>query len=105
MNRAILLTFTILCTLSIQKNAIADMTQDEVCVKLGEISGQASQLRLDGVDMENATSQFQNSPKITELGLPDKRIEGAVRIAYMAKMKPESMRNYFVEECRKDILK
>ena len=105
MNRAILFTCTMLCTLLIQKNAIAEMTQDEVCVKLGEISGQASQLRLDGVDMENATSQFQNTPEITELGLPDKRIEGAVRIAYMAKMKPESMRSYFVEECRKDILK
>ena len=75
MKRAILLTFTILCTLLIQKNAIAEMTQDEVCIKLGEISGQASQLRLDGVDMENATSQFQNTPEITELGLPDKRIE------------------------------
>ena len=105
MNRAILFTFTLGCViLAIQQKAMAEMTQDEICVKLGEISGQASQLRLDGMDMENATSQFKSTPEITELGLPDKRIDGAVRIAYMAKMQPESMRSYFVEECRKDIL-
>lgn len=32
-------------------------------------------------------------------------VNGAVRISYMAKMNPDSMRNYYISQCEKDILR
>ena len=105
MIQALLASTLLFGLLLIQKNALAELTQDEICIKLGEISGQASQLRLDGTEMESAVNQIKNAPEISELGLPDEeRIDAAVKIAYMAKMKPQSMRDYFTMECRKDIV-
>ena len=80
----------------------ADMTPEEKCSKLGDIAKQASQMRLDGKDMNKAIETLQ---KADNKGLSADRVSGAVRISYMAKMKPDSMRDYYISECKKDILR
>ena len=80
----------------------AEMTAEERCSALGDIAKQASQMRLDGKDVNKAMETLQKADK---MGLSEDRINGAVRISYMAKMKPDSMRDYYISECKKDILR
>ena len=80
----------------------AEMTPEEKCSKLGDMAKQASQMRLDGKDMNKAVKALQ---KADNTGLSEDEISGAVQISYMAKMKPASMRKYYISECKKDILR
>ena len=80
----------------------AELTPEEKCSKLGDIAKQASQMRLDGTDINKATETIQ---KADNTGLSEDKVSGAVRISYMAKMKPESMRDYYISECKKNILR
>ena len=85
-----------LLTALLSTHAIAaEMTAEEQCSKLGDIAKQASQMRLDGKDMNKAMETLQ---KADNSGLSADRVKGAVRISYMAKMKPDSMRNYYINE-------
>jgi hypothetical protein len=43
--------------------------------------------------------------KADNAGIADDKVSGAVRVSYMAKMKPDDMRNYYISECNKDILR
>jgi hypothetical protein len=79
-----------------------EMSAEERCSKLGDIAKQASQMRLDGKDMNEALDTMQ---KADNAGLPDDMVNGAVRVSYMAKMNPNSMRNYYISQCEKDILR
>ncbi len=80
----------------------AEMSPEERCSKLGDIAKQASQMRLDGIDMNEALDTMQ---KADNADLPDDMVNGAVRISYLAKMNPDSMRNYYISQCEKDILR
>lgn len=76
------------------------MSPEEKCSKLGDIAKQASQMRLDGKDVSEALDTMH---KADNSGLPDDRVNGAVRVSYMAKMNPDSMRSYYISQCEKDI--
>lgn len=91
-----------LTTLLSTQAIAAEMTPEEQCSKLGDIAKQASQMRLDGTDMNKAVETIQ---KADNTGLSEKRVKGAVHISYMAKMKPDSMRDYYISQCKKDILR
>jgi hypothetical protein len=52
--------------------------------------------------MNEALDTIQNADNA---GLPDEMVNGAVRVSYMAKMKPDSMRDYYISQCEKDILR
>ncbi len=78
----------------------AEISPEERCSKLGDIAKQASQMRLDGMDMNKAIETLQEADTT---GLPEDKVSDAVRISYMAKMKPDSMRDYYVSQCKKDI--
>jgi hypothetical protein len=93
--------FIVTAVLSQQAIAV-DMSPEERCSMLGDIAKQASQMRLDGKEMNEAVDTLQKADKA---GLPEKMVSGAVRISYMAKMKPDGMRNYYISECEKDILR
>jgi hypothetical protein len=93
--------FIVIAILS-QQAIAAEMSPEERCSKLGDIAKQASQMRLDGKDMTEALEILQKADKA---GLPEDMVNGAVRISYMAKMKPDGMRNYYISECEKDILR
>ena len=80
----------------------AEMSPEEKCSKLGDIMKQASQMRLDGKDMNEALATIE---KADNAGLPDDMVNGAVRVSYAAKMDPISMRNYYISQCRKDIIR
>ncbi len=80
----------------------AEMSPEEKCSKLGDIAKQASQMRLDGKDLDEALDTIQ---KADNAGLPDDMVNGAVRISYLAKMNPDSMRTYYISQCEKDILR
>jgi hypothetical protein len=80
----------------------AEIWPEERCSKLGDITKQASQMRLDGKDMNEALDTMQ---KADNADLPGDMVNGAVRVSYMAKMKPDSMRNYYISQCEKDILR
>ena len=99
MRYAALVLLTVLFS---QQAVAADMTPEERCSVLGDIAKQASQMRLDGKDMNKAIETLQ---KADNTGLSADRVSGAVRISYMTKMKPDSMRDYYISECKKDILR
>ena len=95
-------TLVLLTVLFSQQALAADMTTEERCTAQGDIAKQASQMRLDGKDMNKAMETLRKADKT---GLSEDKINGAVRLSYMAKMKPDSMRKYFISECKKDILR
>jgi hypothetical protein len=92
----------LLAALLSQQAIAAELSPQEQCSKLGDIAQQASQMRLDGKDMNAAMETLQ---KADNAGIADDKVSGAVRVSYMAKMKPDDMRNYYISECNKDILR
>ena len=81
------------------------MSQEEQCTKLGDVAEQASRSRLEGLNMDKAIDAALSSNETDKLDISEKRVSAAVRISYMAKMEPESMRNYYISQCKKDILR
>jgi hypothetical protein len=95
-------TIFIVTALLSQPAIAVEMSPEERCSKLGDIAKQASQMRLDGKEMNEALATMQ---KADNADLPGDMVNGAVRVSYMAKMKPDSMRNYYISQCEKDILR
>lgn len=90
----------ILTALLSQPIIAAEMSPQERCSKLGDIAKQASQMRLDGKDVNDALDTIH---KADNASLPVDKVNGAVRVSYMAKMNPDSMRDYYIKQCEKDI--
>ncbi|MEA1890516.1 MAG: hypothetical protein U9N50_12155 [Pseudomonadota bacterium] len=88
-----------------QQSAAGELSQEEQCTKLGEVAEQASRSRLEGLNMNRAIDAALIDHDAEKLGISEKRVMAAVRISYMAKMKPESMREYYISQCKKDILR
>ena len=80
----------------------AEMSPEDMCSKLGDIAKQASQMRLDGKDKNEALAAIE---KADNAGLPDDRVSGAVLVSYAAKMAPDSMRDYYISQCKQDIIR
>lgn len=97
MHYAGLIALTVLLS---QPVIAAEMSPEERCSKLGDIAKQASQMRLDGKDVNEALDTLQNADNSD---LPEDKVNGAVRVSYMAKMDPDSMRDYYIGQCNKDI--
>lgn len=102
MNRSILIIFL---ALSCQQTVAAELSAEEQCSRLGKVAEQASQLRLTGVEMDKALKTVKQNYKFDGSDADEYRVNGAVRISYMAKMKPDKMREYYVSQCLKDVLK
>lgn len=92
----------LLATLLSQQAMAAAMSPQQRCSKLGDIAKQASQMRLDGEDMAAVMESLQQADNA---GITDDEIGAAVRVSYMAKMKPDDMRDYYISECSKDIIR
>lgn len=95
--------FTIVMLLSFP--AFAGMTHEEHCEKLGEVAREASEMRISGADKETTTTALIEMYGQAGSGVTADNVRGQVMVAYMAKMKPEKMRDYVSDQCTKDILK
>ncbi|MBK1852558.1 hypothetical protein FE845_14510 [Marinobacter sp. 1-4A] len=78
----------------------ADMTKDERCEKLGEVTAQASVMRIAGKDTETATSALLEIYDQPGSGLSTKQIRAYTNWAYMMRMEPEKARKYAVDQCK-----
>lgn len=85
--------------------ALADMSAAERCEKEGDVAKEASNLRISGVDKDTATNSLIEIHEQSATGLSANTIRGLVMVSYMAKMKPDKMRDYAIDQCRKNILK
>lgn len=83
----------------------ADMTDEERCLKRGEVAEKATNMRISGVDKDTATKNLIKMYDRPGSGVTTNNVRGMVMISYMAKMEPKKMRDYVVAECKKDILK
>ncbi len=83
----------------------ADMTPEERCEKRADVAMQASDMRISGVDKETATDSLIELYDRPGTGVTANNVRGMVMLSYLAKMKPEKMRDYVFDECKKDILK
>jgi hypothetical protein len=83
----------------------AGMAPEEKCEKRGDVAKQASEMRISGVDKETATNSLIDTYDRPGTGVTANNVRGLVMMSYMAKMKPENMRNYTIDQCKKDILK
>ncbi|MCW8933938.1 MAG: hypothetical protein OQK98_04360 [Gammaproteobacteria bacterium] len=83
----------------------ADMTDEERCLKLGEVAEKASNMRISGADKDTATSTLIKMYDQPGSGVTTSNVRGMVMISYMARMEPKKMRDYAIAECKKDILK
>jgi len=81
----------------------ADITPEERCEKQGDVAKEASSMRISGVDKETATDSLIKKYDRPGTGVTANRIQGMVMVSYMAKMKPEKMRDYVIDQCKKDI--
>lgn len=82
----------------------ADMTDEERCLKLGEVAEKATSMRISGVDKDTATSNLIKMYDRPGSSVTTSNIRGMVMLSYMAKMGPKQMRDYAVSQCKKDIL-
>lgn len=83
----------------------AEMSDEERCVKQGEVAEKAASMRISGVDKDTATKTLTRMYDRPGSGVTANNIRGMVMVSYMAKMKPKEMREYAIAECKKDILK
>ena len=86
-------------------SVIADMAPEERCEKQGDVAEQASSMRISGVDKETAIESLNKIYDHPDTGVTANRIAGLVTVSYMAKMTPENMRKYAIDQCKNDILK
>ncbi|RLA22646.1 MAG: hypothetical protein DRQ62_07675 [Gammaproteobacteria bacterium] len=84
---------------------LADMTPEERCEERGELAHKASKLRIQGIDKDTAIGSLTEEYDRPDTSITALNVRGLVTVSYMAKMKPEQMRNYAISECKKDILK
>lgn len=83
----------------------ADMAAEERCEKQGDVAEQASNMRISGIDKETAIDALNKEYDSPETGITENNIRGLVTVSYMAKMTPENMRNYAIDQCKKNGLK
>ena len=83
----------------------ADTATEEQCEIRGDVAEQASDMRISGVDKEAAIESLNKIYDHPDTGVTANNIRGLVTVSYMAKMTPENMRNYAIDQCKKDILK
>lgn len=93
------------CAIFLSLPVSAESTPEERCEKQGDVAEKAANLRISGSDKETATKTLTEVYDHPGSGVTVKDIEGMVMVSYMAKMKPDQMRNYIIAECKKDILK
>jgi len=86
-------------------SVFADMAPEDRCEKQGDVAEQASNLRISGVDKETAIESLNKIYDHPDTGVTANNIRGLVTVSYMAKMTPENMRKYVIDQCKKDILK
>ena len=96
-----ILAFAVFISVSV----IADMTPEERCEKQGDVAEQASYMRISGVDKETAIESLKKIYNHPDTAVTANSISGLVTVSYMAKMTPESMRIYAIDQCKKDLLK
>ena len=84
---------------------LADMTPEERCEEQGDVAEKASNLRISGDDKETAISTLTKEYDHSGTSITALNVRGLVTVSYMAKMKPEKMRDYAIAQCKKDILK
>lgn len=82
----------------------ADSTDEERCLKLGEVAEKATIMRISGVDKDTATRDLIKMYDKPGSGVTTNNVHGMVMLSYMAKMEPKKMREYAVAQCKKDIL-
>ena len=86
-------------------SAHAELTPEQRCDKQGEVAAQAAKLRISGTDKDTAMKTLNRIYDRPGTGVTADNVRGMVTVAYMAKMKPEQMKKYAIDQCRKDILK
>ncbi|MEH6452070.1 MAG: hypothetical protein V7782_03410 [Psychromonas sp.] len=84
--------------------AYGEITQEEFCEKQGEVSQEASKMRIAGSDRDKTISALLEKYDHPGSGVTAHNIDGLVRVAYVAKLEPETMRDYVISECKKDII-
>lgn len=84
--------------------AFAGLTDEERCVKRGEVAEKAASLRISGVDKDTATKTLIEEFDRPDSGVTANNVRGMVMVSYMAKMEPEKMREYAVAECKKSLI-
>ena len=84
---------------------LADLTPEERCEEQGDVAEKASNLRISGDDKETAISTLTKEYDHSGTSITALNVRGLVTVSYMAKMKPEKMRDYAIAQCKKDILK
>jgi hypothetical protein len=80
------------------------MSDEERCLKLGEVAEKAASMRISGTDKDTATKNLSKMYDQPGSGVTTNNIRGMVMVSYMAKMEPKKMRDYAISECKKDIL-
>ena len=84
---------------------LADLTPEERCEKQGDVAKEASKMRISGVDKNTTTNTLIEKYDHPDSGVTANTVRGYVMVSYMAKMKPENMRDYAIDQCKKNILK
>ena len=82
-----------------------ELSPGEICTQRGAIAEQASKMRIDGVKREDATEILVRQENAKESGVSKNLVTGAVNVSYMARMKPEKMRDYYISQCKKDFIR
>lgn len=79
----------------------ADISDEERCVKQGEVAEKAANMRISGVDKDTATKTLIEMYDRPGSGVTTNNIRGMVMVSYMAKMEPKKMQDYAIAECKK----
>jgi hypothetical protein len=85
--------------------SLAEMTAEQRCEKQGEVAKQAASLRISGTDKDTAMKTLSRMYDRPGSGVTADNVRGMVTVAYMAKMKPEQMEKFAIDQCKKNILK
>lgn len=86
-------------------SVFADMAPEAQCEKQGDVAEQASEMRISGTNKETAIESLSTIYDHPGTGVTADTIRGLVTVSYMAKMTPENMRQFAVDQCKKDMLK
>lgn len=84
---------------------LADMTPEERCEKQGEVAQESSKMRVSGADKDTTTRTLIETYDHPGSGVTANNVRGLVLVSYMAKMKPDKMRDYAIDQCKKDNVK
>lgn len=91
-----------LCLALLPCLALAGEAADPLCQALSERVAEAVILKSEGVSVNDAISQLSHLPNATEVNpaIFNKRIKGAIRVAYMMGMSPENSAEYYLTQCQ-----